>query len=235
METVAAERTNEAMVVSEAYAEQQNPTIPVIVEVPPAYADVSGRRAYLFFKRMFDLCVSVVALVLCAIPFALIAIAIRLDSRGPALFMQERLGKGGKPFKIVKFRSMVVDAEANGAIWAVKNDVRITRVGRLLRKTRLDELPQLWNILLGHMSFVGPRPERQIFYDNFERNIPHFKYRLFVKPGLTGLAQINGGYDLLPDEKILFDLGYIERRSFFFDLKCIFKTLPLVVNHKGAR
>lgn len=190
---------------------------------------------YLFMKRAFDLVVSGLALIVLIIPFILIAIIIRLDSEGPAFFTQERLGMNGKPFKIIKFRSMVKDAEKHGAMWAKKNDSRVTRVGRFLRNSRIDELPQLINIFTGNMSFVGPRPERQIFYDKFDRDIPHFKYRLKVKPGLTGWAQIHGGYELKPEEKIIFDLEYIERRSFWLDIKCIFMTLPLAVNHKGAR
>lgn len=190
---------------------------------------------YLFFKRAFDLIVSFLALMVLIIPFIIIALIIKLDSKGPAFFVQERLGHNGKPFKIIKFRSMVQDAEKHGAVWAKKNDKRVTRVGRILRNSRIDELPQLINIFLGKMSFVGPRPERQIFYDKFDKNIPHFKYRLKVKPGLTGWAQINGGYELTPEEKIVFDLEYIEKRNFSMDLKCIFLTLPLAVNHKGAR
>lgn len=193
------------------------------------------KRGYLFLKRAFDLVVSAISLVVLVIPLVIIALIIKIDSKGPAFFLQERLGQNGKPFKIIKFRSMVVDAEKHGAVWAKKNDSRVTRVGRFLRNSRIDELPQLINIFLGHMSFVGPRPERQVFYDKFDRNIPHFKYRLKVKPGLTGLAQIHGGYELKPEEKIIYDLEYIETRSFFGDIKCIFKTLPLAINHKGAR
>lgn len=190
---------------------------------------------YLFLKRTFDLLVSFLALIVLIVPFIIIAIIIKLDSKGPAFFVQERLGKNGKPFHIIKFRSMVLDAEKHGAVWAKKNDKRVTRVGRVLRNSRIDELPQLINIFLGKMSFVGPRPERQVFYDKFDKDIPHFKYRLKVKPGLTGWAQIHGGYELKPEEKIVYDLEYIETRSFMMDLKCIFMTLPLAVNHKGAR
>ncbi|MCD7860266.1 MAG: sugar transferase [Firmicutes bacterium] len=165
----------------------------------------------------------------------IIAAVVRLDSPGPALFRQERLGKGGIPFIMYKFRSMYVDAEENGPQWAQKNDHRCTRVGRFLRSTRLDELPQLVNILLGQMSFVGPRPERACFYDEFEAYIPGFHNRLAVKPGLTGYAQVNGGYDLKPEEKIVLDMQYIEARSVKMDLSCIFKTVKLVFTHEGAR
>jgi lipopolysaccharide/colanic/teichoic acid biosynthesis glycosyltransferase len=165
----------------------------------------------------------------------IIALVIRLDSTGPALFTQERLGKNGKPFIMIKFRSMRMDAEVNGPQWADKNDCRCTKVGRFLRKSRLDELPQLVNILMGEMSFVGPRPERACFYDEFEQYIPHFRQRLQVQPGLTGHAQVNGGYELKPEEKIVYDLEYIAKRSVKMDLQCIWKTVLVVFSHDGAR
>ncbi|MDY5539948.1 MAG: sugar transferase, partial [Lachnospiraceae bacterium] len=174
-------------------------------------------------------------IVLLALPMLFIAILIRLDSPGPALFRQERLGKDGQPFTILKFRSMRLDAEENGPQWAERNDHRCTRLGRLLRSTRLDELPQLWNILKGDMSFVGPRPERECFYDEFETYIHGFHNRLIVKPGLTGWAQVNGGYDLKPEEKIVLDMEYIQKQSLGLDLKCIFQTVHLIFTHEGAR
>lgn len=130
---------------------------------------------------------------------------------------------------------MRIDAEADGPRWASKEDDRLTRVGRLIRKTRLDELPQLLNILTGHMSLVGPRPERKIFYDQFETYIHGFHQRLMVKPGLTGLAQVNGGYDLLPEEKILLDVEYMKNQSLVLDIQLILKTVVIVFNHHGAR
>jgi lipopolysaccharide/colanic/teichoic acid biosynthesis glycosyltransferase len=130
---------------------------------------------------------------------------------------------------------MYIDAESKGPQWADKDDWRCTRVGRILRKVRLDELPQLWNILRGDMSFVGPRPEREYFYDLFETYIPGFRNRMAVKPGLTGWAQVNGGYDLGPEEKIVYDMEYIANQSLLFDMKCIFKTVKLVFSHEGAR
>ena len=186
-------------------------------------------------KRALDVIASVALLVLLAIPMAAIALLVRLDSPGPALFRQERLGKGGRPFTIYKYRSMRLDAESKGPQWANRDDSRCTRLGRMLRKTRLDELPQLWNILIGDMSFVGPRPERAYFYREFEKYIHGFRYRLLVVPGLTGLAQVNGGYDLKPEEKILYDMRYIESRSIGVDLLCVFKTIRLVFTHEGAR
>ena len=135
----------------------------------------------------------------------------------------------------MKFRSMRLDAEENGPQWADKDDPRCTHLGRVLRKSRLDELPQLWNILKGDMSFVGPRPERKCFYDEFETYIHGFHNRLIVKPGLTGWAQVNGGYDLKPEEKIVYDMEYIQSCSIGMDLKCLLKTVRLVFTHVGAR
>lgn len=192
-------------------------------------------RGYLFVKRLFDVVASLMACIVLCIPMVIIGLIIRLDSSGRAIFKQERLGKDGKPFTMYKFRSMCQDAEANGPVWADKDDVRCTRVGRFLRKSRLDELPQLWNILRGDMSIVGPRPERACFYDQFETYIPGFRNRLQVRPGLTGLAQINGGYDLGPEEKIVYDMEYIHNRSWLMDLKCILKTVHLVFTQEGAR
>ena len=127
------------------------------------------------------------------------------------------------------------DAEVNGPKWADKEDKRCTRFGAFLRKTRLDELPQLWNILVGDMSFVGPRPERQYFYEQFEKYIVGFSNRLVVTPGLTGYAQVNGGYELEPEEKIVYDMEYIEKRSVLMDIKCLAKTVSLIFTHEGAR
>ena len=194
-----------------------------------------GGKCYSFFKRAFDITVSLIGFIICCIPMAILAVIIKLDSKGPVIYKQERVGLGGKPFMIFKFRTMRIDAEANGPQWASENDSRCTRVGRFLRNTRLDELPQLLNILGGKMSLVGPRPERECFYEEFEKYIHGFRNRLDVKPGLTGLAQINGGYDLKPEEKIIFDMEYIKNRSFFGDIKLIFKTVKLVFTHEGAR
>ena len=201
------------------------------VSLPETRANIT----YLFFKRAFDVVVSAVLIILLSLPMAIIALLVRLDSPGPALFRQERLGKGGQPFTMLKFRSMQLDAEENGPQWADRDDFRCTHLGRILRKSRLDELPQLWNILKGDMSFVGPRPERAYFYDEFETYIHGFRNRLLVKPGLTGWAQVNGGYDLRPEEKIIYDMEYIQSRSLWMDLRCIFKTVGLVFTHEGAR
>lgn len=194
-----------------------------------------GGVVYLFIKRLADILVALVAGLLLWLPMLIIAVVIRLDSAGPALFCQERLGRNGKPFRMYKFRSMVLDAEKDGPRWAEKDDDRCTRVGKFLRKTRLDELPQLWNILKGDMGLVGPRPERECFYNDFETYIHGFRNRLVVRPGLTGWAQVNGGYDLEPEKKIIFDMEYIEKRSFWMDICCIFRTVKLVFTHEGAR
>lgn len=190
---------------------------------------------YRFIKRGFDLVAALLAGIVLLIPMLVIALIIRMDSPGGALFRQERLGKNGKPFMMVKFRSMRMDAEANGPQWAASGDDRCTKVGRFLRKVRLDELPQLWNIFVGQMSFVGPRPERAYFYDEFETYIQGFRNRLAVRPGLTGWAQVNGGYELLPEEKVVYDMEYIRSQCLWLDLKCILKTVKLVFTHEGAR
>ena len=160
---------------------------------------------------------------------------VALDSPGPAIFRQERLGLNGKPFMIYKFRTMRLDAEANGPRWAAVCDTRCTRFGQFLRRTRLDELPQLWNILRGDMSLVGPRPERAYFYREFETYMAGFSNRMMVTPSLTGWAQVNGGYDLRPEEKIVYDMEYIERQSVLLDVQCLLKTAALVFTHRGAR
>lgn len=197
---------------------------------------ISGNLFYKIVKRIFDIVASFCALALLWLPMIIIAIIVKATSEGPAIYTQERLGKNGKPFKIVKFRTMIKDSEINGAQWSAgENDPRITPIGRILRNTRLDELPQLLCILSGKMSFVGPRPERDCFYEEFEKYIHGFKHRLCVTPGLTGLAQVNGGYDLKPEEKIVFDMEYINNRSIIYDIKILFKTVAVVFTHDGAK
>lgn len=196
---------------------------------------VKGGAFFDFVKRAFDIVLSLLGLVCMVLPMIVIAVVIRLDTPGPAIYKQERLGLNRKPFTIYKFRSMYTNAEDDCPKWAEKEDTRVTPVGRILRNTRLDELPQLWNILCGEMSFVGPRPERDCFYVIFEEYIPHFGQRMLVKPGLTGWAQVHGGYDLEPEEKIVFDLEYINKRSFMMELDCILRTVKLVFTHDGAR
>lgn len=191
---------------------------------------------YSVIKRTFDIAASFLALVILALPILVIAVAVAATSEGGAFYKQERLGKNGKPFNIIKFRTMIKDAEKNGAQWSQGEvDPRITPIGRVLRNTRMDELPQLICILTGKMSFVGPRPERECFYEEFEKYIHGFRHRLLVTPGLTGHAQVNGGYELKPEEKIVFDMEYIENRSILTDIKIIIQTVGVVFGRKGAK
>ena len=194
-----------------------------------------GGVIYRGCKRLLDLTGALVSLPLLCFPMVLIAALVKLDSPGPALYRQERLGLGGKPFQILKFRSMDQNAERHGAQWAEPEDARVTKVGRFLRRTRLDELPQVFHILTGRMSWVGPRPERPCFYPVFERYIDGFSQRLMVKPCLTGLAQVSGSGCLPPEEKIVYDMEYIRRQSVALDLLCIWKTIQVVLHPHSAR
>lgn len=210
--------------------EKENKRIYVIESQTP-----NGSWLYRIVKRMVDIFVSVVAGIVCAPVMIILAIMIRIDSPGRALFCQERLGKDGKPFYIYKFRTMYENSEENGPVWARTDDDRCTKIGSFLRKCRLDELPQLYNIFVGQMSIVGPRPERAFFYEKFEEYIHGFKNRLAVTPGLTGLAQVNGGYDLEPEEKIIYDMEYIKTRNLWLDFKIILKTVMVVFKREGAK
>ena len=179
-------------------------------------------------KRLMDILLSGILLLLTS-PFMLLtALAIKLEDRGPALFKQERVTVNGRKFWIYKFRSMIVDAEKHGAQFSSKNDSRITKVGRFIRATRLDELPQLLNIIKGDMSIVGPRPERQQYIEEFCQETPEFIYRLKVKAGLTGYAQIYGKYNTTPLDKLKLDLMYIETYSLLLDIRLIFLTLKIM-------
>jgi len=187
-------------------------------------------------KRVIDIAISAVALTVLAIPLALIALLVRISSRGPALFRQERMGLDGRGFSIVKFRSMVDDAERqSGPVWARENDHRVTPLGKFLRRSNLDELPQLWNVLRGDMSIVGPRPERPHFVEQFKHRIPQYMLRHKVKAGMTGWAQVNGwrGNTAL-DKRIEYDLYYIENWSVRLDLKIIWLTIVKGFFHKHA-
>lgn len=180
---------------------------------------------YDIYQRVFDVLLSTIGIMM-SIPFIVIfGIAVKLDSPGPVFYTQERVGKGGRRFKVIKLRSMIRDAEKNGAQWAEKDDPRVTRVGRFIRKTRIDELPQFINVLRGDMSIIGPRPERPEFVIEFNEHIPGFIERLCVRPGLTGWAQVNGGYEITPEEKLALDLYYIENRNPKLDLLILVKTL----------
>jgi len=190
-------------------------------------------------KRMVDIVLSVAGILLTLPLMGLIVLAIRLDSRGPALFHQERVGQGGRIFVLAKFRSMSVDAERqSGAVWASVYDPRVTRVGRVLRKTRLDELPQLFNVLRKEMSFIGPRPERPEFVQILRQRIPFYIERLSVQPGLSGWAQVRCPYGASVEdalEKLQYDLYYIKNLSPFLDVLILLSTIQVVLFGRGAR
>jgi sugar transferase (PEP-CTERM system associated) len=192
-----------------------------------------------FLKRTMDLVLSLTLLTLLSPAIIAIAILIKIDSKGPVIFSQERVGENKKAYLVQKFRSMVLDAEKqSGPVWAKDNDSRITRVGRLIRTWRFDEIPQLWNVLKGEMSFVGPRPEREFFVKELEDIIPYFTERFSVKPGITGWAQISYGYGASVEdaiEKLNYDLFYIKNMSTFMDLLIILRTIKIVLFSKGAR
>lgn len=192
-------------------------------------------RTYIFIKRCFDILFSLVLLIVTS-PIMIISMIIVFfqDFKKP-IFSQRRVGIDNKEFTLYKIRSMVFDAERDGVKWAGKDDGRVTLFGKFIRKTRIDELPQLFNVLNGEMSIVGPRPELEFFYKKFEKTIPNFRDRLAVKPGLTGLAQVNGGYELSPKEKLEYDLEYIDNRGFKTDIYILFKTIKIVLTGDGAR
>ncbi|MDA1476581.1 sugar transferase [Bacillus changyiensis] len=190
---------------------------------------------YLYMKRAMDIVLSLIGLAVTLPVILVFCVIISIETPGSPLYRQERVGKNGKHFNLYKLRSMRMDAEKSGATWARKNDPRITSIGAFIRKTRIDELPQLVNVLIGDMSLVGPRPERPIFTSKFQHDIPGFQNRLVVKPGLTGLAQVNGGYDISPREKLVHDLYYIRNMTFLLDLKVIIKTFKVVLTGDGAR
>lgn len=178
---------------------------------------------YLWRKRLLDLFLSLFGLIFSFPLWIVISLLILLEDGRPIIYSQERVGKDGRVFKILKFRSMKKNAEEDtGPIWAMENDSRVTKVGRILRATALDELPQLINILKGEMSFVGPRPERPELQRAFVQTFPEFEKRLCVKPGLTGIAQIFGKYDTPPNHKLKYDLLYIKRANMLLDLKLLF-------------
>jgi sugar transferase (PEP-CTERM system associated) len=189
-------------------------------------------------KRVIEFVLSLIGLILLS-PFILaISILIKIDSHGPVFYKQERVGERGKIFKLLKFRSMVENAETNGPVWAQQDDKRVTRVGRWIRKLRLDEVPQMFNVLKGDVSFVGPRPERPYFVEQLRKEIPFYDQRHSVKPGVTGWAQIKYRYGASKEdalEKLKYDLYYIKNLSPLFDLLIIFETIKVVLFRKGAR
>jgi sugar transferase (PEP-CTERM system associated) len=196
-------------------------------------------RTRRFLKRSVDLILSFIMLVVFLPLMGIIAILVKLDSQGPAIFSQERVGENEKIYLMHKFRSMVRDAEKlSGPVWAQDDDMRITRMGNIIRKLRMDELPQLWNVLKGNMSFVGPRPEREHFVKQLEQKVPYYSERFTVKPGITGWAQVSYGYGASEEdaiEKLNYDLFYIKNMSFFMDLMIVLRTIKIVLFRKGAR
>jgi len=200
-----------------------------------AFSILSDAKSKLF-KRSFDVVLSSFAFVALFPVFLLTALAIKLDSKGPVFFKQARTGLFNREFNVIKFRSMTVDAEAAGAQWATKNDSRVTRIGKFLRKTRIDELPQLINVLRGQMSLIGPRPEREVFIEDLEKSIPYYRFRHSVRPGITGLAQVKYPYGAsLKDAqwKHRYDLYYIKHQSLSLDLKITLLTLKTIFFAKG--
>ncbi|MDY5437112.1 sugar transferase [Peptostreptococcus porci] len=199
------------------------------------YSIVRKGKIFDLYQRFFDILLSFIGLLI-GVPIILIfGMLIKIEDRGPILYKQERLGKHGREFYVYKLRSMRTDAEKFGAQWAEKDDPRITKVGKFIRKTRIDEIPQLINILKGDMGIIGPRPERSVFTKEFEETFPNFVYRLAIKPGLTGWAQVNGGYEIGPGEKLEYDLYYIKNRSVMLDIKIVLMTAKVIFTGDGAR
>lgn len=188
-------------------------------------------------KRVFDILVSLLILVITSPILIITSIAIKLDSKGPIFFKQERMGQNGKVFNILKFRSMINDAEKyTGPVWSQKDDPRVTRVGKIVRKMRIDEIPQMYNVLKGEMSLVGPRPERPYFVEKLSQEIPYYKRRLKVRPGITGWAQVKHKYDESIEDvkvKLRYDLFYIENMSIRMDFKIMLRTILVVLFGKG--
>ncbi|EQK45227.1 exopolysaccharide biosynthesis polyprenyl glycosylphosphotransferase family protein [[Clostridium] bifermentans ATCC 19299] len=191
---------------------------------------------YEIYKRVLDIVSSLLGLIIGLPIILIVAVLIKIDDKGPIFYTQERLGKDEKKFLVYKIRSMRVDAEKyGGAQWAQKDDPRVTKIGKFIRKTRIDEIPQLFNILKGDMSLIGPRPERPELTYEFNKEIPGFVDRLHIKPGLTGLAQVNGGYDISPKDKLKWDMIYIKNRSIYIDCIIILKTIRVIFTGDGAR
>ncbi|MBP6125546.1 MAG: exopolysaccharide biosynthesis polyprenyl glycosylphosphotransferase [Leptotrichiaceae bacterium] len=224
----------------EFYEKYEN-KLPISHLSPKWFLEDSGFEIYynnfnLKAKRLLDLIFGMI-IGICVFPIMILsAIIVKLESKGPVFFIQERIGEGNKKFNIVKFRSMTTDAEKDGPQWASKNDNRVTKWGKIMRATRIDELPQLWNVLRGEMSFVGPRPEREFFIQQLEKEIPYYNLRHTVKPGLTGWAQVKYPYGASIEDsyrKLQYDLYYIKHHDIIFDIKVLLKTITIVVFGKG--
>ena len=225
--------------------------------VAGAPLEFDADRSYLrHLQRLLDLVVAVPALMLFGVLLPLLAVIIKYDSRGPVFYRQERIGVNrrrarlmhlgydrrkavtpGRPFRVWKLRTMGIDAEKNGPAWATQNDVRVTRVGRWLRQYRFDEVPQFWNVLRGEMSVVGPRPERLCFINQFEQDVTCYRDRLLVRPGITGLAQVENGYDTDLDSvrrKVALDRSYVRSAGLGTDLRILMRTVGVVLRGSGA-
>jgi len=209
-----------------------------------------------WIQRFLDVLVALAGLAFFTLVLPVIALVIKLDSPGPVFYSQERIGQDrrrqraahpgrerrgalvpGRPFQVWKLRTMATDAERHGPQWAKKNDARVTRIGRLMRKTRLDEVPQFWNVLRGEMSVVGPRPERLCFINKLEKDVPHYRERLKVRPGITGLAQIENGYDTDLEsvrQKVALDRRYVREVGLSTDLRILARTVGVVLRGSGA-
>ena len=199
---------------------------------------VRSSDTYLFVKRVFDAVCSLLLLFVFSILMALVMVVIKLETTGPAIFAQQRIGLGGVSFTMYKFRSMIPDAERGGAQFAARGDKRVTRVGKFIRKYRIDELPQLYNVLRGDMSLIGPRPEQKNLLDELVEEIPLFPFRHSVRPGITGWAQVCQGYAYDVDsssEKITYDLFYIKNLSFLLDMTIIVRTIRIMLTGFGSR
>jgi len=195
-----------------------------------------NKQIFEFSKRIFDVVFSIILGMPTVVLLPFIAGLVKIGSAGPIFYRQKRVGKNGKIIEIVKFRSMFKDAEKDGAQWAQTNDPRMTKIGKIIRKTRLDELPQLWNVFRGDMSFIGPRPERPEFIAELQKQIPHYAMRHLVKPGLSGWAQIKFPYGASVEdsmEKLQYDLYYIKNRSLVLDGAIALKTLATMMRHSG--
>ena len=193
------------------------------------------RTTYECFKRIIDIIFSLLALIPTIILMAVLSILIMLDSKGSPIFTQIRVGKKGKLIKIRKLRSMDINAELEGQQWATDDDPRVTKIGRILRKYRLDEIPQFFSVLTGNLSLIGPRPETPLLTKKFNEETPGFVTRLLVTPGMSGWAQVNGGYDISYEEKLKYDNEYIEKRSIKMYLRIFMNTLGVVSKGEGAK
>jgi sugar transferase (PEP-CTERM system associated) len=196
------------------------------------------RASQQFTRQVVSICVAAFGLLVFLPFFPLVVLAVKLSSAGPTFFRQTRVGMGGRNFEVLKFRTMFTDAESGGAKWATKNDPRVTKVGMFLRKTRIDEIPQLWNVLRGDMGFVGPRPERPEFVAWLSQELPFYYLRTLIRPGLTGWAQVRFGYGATlaeTKEKLEYDLYYIKHMSLGLDLLIMFETIKTILRRRGAQ